>query len=141
MQLKICLYNLDYLTSVKTTWQLPQEQSLPLLCVEEIYLLPECVYRFKLMIFLFFSFVVDYTFPSHYSCSVTYATPKFGTSNVIIQMVFQLLIFSSLQMDLLLTLYRDKVFIQYCVKVMQMNFNEIPGFLWLFEEIALEMIF
>ena len=44
-------------------------------------------------------------------------------------------------MDLLLTLFRDKVFIQYCAKVMQTNFNEIPGFSWLFEEIALEMIF
>ena len=31
--------------------------------------------------------------------------------------------------------------VQYCAKVMQMNFNEIPGFSWLFEEISLETIF
>ena len=33
-------------------------------------------------------FVVVYTFPLHYSRGITYATPKFGISNVIIQMLF-----------------------------------------------------
>ena len=31
--------------------------------------------------------------------------------------------------------------VQYCAKVMQINFDEIPGFLWLFEEISLATIF
>ena len=31
--------------------------------------------------------------------------------------------------------------IQYCAKVMQTNFNEIPGFSGLFEEISLDTIF
>ena len=31
--------------------------------------------------------------------------------------------------------------LQYCAEVMQMNFDEIPGFSWLFEEIWLEIIF
>ena len=31
--------------------------------------------------------------------------------------------------------------LQYCAKVMQTNFVEIPGFSWLFEEISLETIF
>ena len=30
--------------------------------------------------------------------------------------------------------------LQYCAKVMQTNFDEIPGFSWLFEEISLETI-
>ena len=33
-------------------------------------------------------FVVVYTFPLHYSRGITYGTPKFGISNVIIQMLF-----------------------------------------------------
>ena len=28
-----------------------------------------------------------------------------------------------------------KIMLQYCAKVMQTNFDEIPGFSWLFEEI------
>ena len=35
----------------------------------------------------------------------------------------------------------DSDYIQYCAKVMQTNFDEIPGFSWLFEEISLETIF
>ena len=31
--------------------------------------------------------------------------------------------------------------LQYCAKVMQTNFDEIPSFSWLFEEISLETIF
>ena len=37
------------------------------------------------------------------------------------------------------SLYRPTL--QYCAKVMQTNFDEIPGFSWLFEEILLETIF
>ena len=32
-------------------------------------------------------------------------------------------------------------YLQYCAKVMQTNFDKIPGFSWLFEEISLETIF
>ena len=35
----------------------------------------------------------------------------------------------------------DFFIVQYCAKVMQTNFGEIPGFSWLFEEISLETIF
>ena len=34
----------------------------------------------------------------------------------------------------------NKVHIQYCTKVMQTNFNEIPDFSWLFKEISLETL-
>ena len=31
--------------------------------------------------------------------------------------------------------------VQYCAKVMQVIFDEIPGFLWLFEVISFETLF
>ena len=34
-----------------------------------------------------------------------------------------------------------KFVLQYCAKVMQTNFDKIPGFSWLFEEISLQTIF
>ena len=38
-------------------------------------------------------------------------------------------------------LERGEVSVQYCAKVMQMNFDEFPGFLWLFDENSLETKF